>query len=353
MTAEKSALPFLGKLIGWGIVAGAIAAGVLAVRDGERRPRTDAAEIEAPIVHLSASVPGRIVEFRVENNAAVKRGDALFVVDQEPYRLRVEQARAEVRAAESEVAQGERNLAGQEANASVAAEQIRRARENLGLAEKTLERLTALLPNGYVSAQQVDQAKTSRNDARISLEQALTQSRGARDVIGTLETRKAQLDVARATLALAERDLANTVVAAPFDGKVTGLKLAVGEWVVTGQTLATIIDTSRWEAAANFRETDLAAIRVGNRADVYVMSDRGRRLKGVVEGIGWGVRSDEGANVLGLPFVSRSLNWVRVARRYPVTIRLIDPPQELMRIGASAIVVVGSEPAEHGSHPTH
>jgi multidrug efflux system membrane fusion protein len=353
VSGSRSALPILGKLVGWGIVAAAVAAMVMAVRVTETRPRTDAAEIEAPVVHLSASVPGRIVEFRVENNAAVKRGETLFVVDPEPYRLRVEQARAEVRAAESEVAQGERNLAGQEANASVASEQIRRARDNLGLAEKTLERLAALLPDGYVSAQQVDQARTSRNDARISLEQALTQSRGARDVIGTLETRKAQLDAARATQALAERDLANTEVKAPFDGRVTGLKLAVGEWVVTGQALATLIDTARWEASANFRETDLAAIKVGNRATVFVMSDPGRAIEGVVEGVGWGVRSDEGANVLGLPIVSRSLNWVRVARRYPVSIRLIDPPEALMRIGASAVVIVGSEPAEHVPHPAH
>lgn len=353
MSERRSLLPILGKLIGWGLVVAAIAAVGLAIRDTERNPRTDAAEIEAPIVHLSASVPGRIVSFAVENNAAVKKGDTLFTVDPEPYRLRVEQARAEVKAADSEVAQGERNLAGQEANASVASEQIRRARENLALAEKSLERLVPLLPDGYVSAQQVDQARTSRNDARISLEQALTQSRGARDVIGTLETRKAQAEVARATLALAERDLANTEVKAPFDGKVTGLKLAVGEWVLTGQVLATLIDTSRWEAAANFRETELAAVKVGNKAEVFVLSDPKTPIRGVVEGIGWGVRSDEAANLAGLPIVSRSLNWVRVARRYPVSIRLIDPPQDAMRIGASAVVIVGSEPADHAAHPAH
>jgi len=70
------------------------------------------------------------------------------------------------------------------------------------------------------------------------------------------------------------------------------------------------------------------------------MSDRGRMIRGEVEGIGWGVRSDEAANLLGLPFVARSLNWVRVAQRYPVTVKLDDPPQELMRIGESAVVVL-------------
>jgi len=70
------------------------------------------------------------------------------------------------------------------------------------------------------------------------------------------------------------------------------------------------------------------------------MSDRNRLIHGEVEGIGWGVRSDETANVLGLPFVARSLNWVRVAQRYPVTVKLDDPPQALMRIGESAVVIL-------------
>ena len=314
----------------------------------DQRPSTDAAEIDAFIVHISPTVPGRVIAVHVVNNATVKQGDALFEIDPEPYRLRLEQARAEAAAAESEVKQGGRNISGERANAAVADAQIKRARENLALAQQSLDRLTPLLPKGYVTAQQVDQARTARNDAQVTLQQALSQSSGANQVIGTLDTRQAQLAAATAAVALAERDLANTVVRAPFDGKTTGFRLAAGEYVVTGQTVGTLIDTARWEAVANFRETDLAAIKIGAPANVYLMSDRKRVIRGEVEGVGWGVRSDESANLLGLPFVSRSLNWVRVARRYPVSVRLIDPPDDLMRIGASAVVVLSGE-AEHAA----
>jgi len=308
-------------------------------------PRTDVAEISAPTIHVSPTVPGRIVSIAVQNNASVKKGDVLFQIDPQPYQLRLDQAQAELRAAQSEVEQGGRNIATAQSNADVAAKQIERARFNAELARQTLERLEPLLPKGYVTAQQVDQARTAYNDAQVSLAQALQQSQGANQIIGTLDTRKAQVDVAQAAVALAQRDLDNTTVRAPFDGKVTGLEVAPGEYVVTAQSVFTLIDTSHWEAVAFFRETELDAIRLGSAADVFVMADRSQRISGEVESIGWGVRSEESANILGLPIVSSSLNWVRVAKRFPVYVKLHEPPQELMRIGASAIVIVGRPPA--------
>lgn len=354
MSAGSAFRRLVARVLGLAIIGAGGFSVWYALNDLDQRPRTDAAEIEAPVMPVSASVPGRIVAFRVQNNASVKKDDVLLEIDPEPYKLRVAQAKASLAAAESELAQGERNMTAQKANAAVADEQIRRARENLTLAEQTLARLTPLLPRGFVSAQQVDQARTTRNDARISLAQAEAQARGANEVIGTLETRRAQVDLARATLALAERDLANTQVRAPFDGKVTGLASAPGAYVIMGQTLFSLIDTSHWGAMANFRETDLARIRPGTEAEVFVMIDRGRAIRGTVASIGWGVRSDEAANLLGLPVVSRSLNWVRVARRYPVLVHLHDPPEELMRIGASAIVIIKQGQGQgHGQPAGH
>lgn len=349
--AASPARRFAAKAIGWAIVAGGLFAGYAVLDDMDRRPRTDAAEIEAPVINVSSNVPGRIIAFKVDNNAAVKRGDVLFEIDPEPYQLRLDQARAEVRAAESEVAQGGRNIATQKTNAEIADEQIRRARANLALAEQTLSRLEPLLPRGFVSAQQVDQARTARRDADVSLQQALQQSKAATQIIGTLETRQAQLATATALAAIAERDLRNTVIRAPFDGKIVGLTRSAGEYVLTGQAVFTLINTAHWEAVANFRETDLGNIRPGTEAEVFVMADRKRLIRGTVRAIGWGVRSDEAITLLGLPLISRSLNWVRVARRYPVYIHLHEPPDALMRIGASAVVILTSGQAGHGSEP--
>ena len=131
---------------------------------------------------------------------------------------------------------------------------------------------------------------------------------------------------------------------------MVGLTIPVGEFVVTGQTVFTMIDTSAWEAVAYFRETELPAIQIGDKAEVYVMAAPDQPVMGTVVSTGWGVRSEDAATVLGLPIVSSSLNWVKVAKRFPVYIHLEDPPEALMRVGASAEVAIAgaSEEAADG-----
>ena len=145
---------------------------------------------------------------------------------------------------------------------------------------------------------------------------------------------------ARATLALAERDLNKTVVRAPCDGRITALDIAAGEFAATGHPLFTIIDTEHWYAIGNFRETDLAGIEPGQRATVYVMAQRNRPVPGKVDSLGWGVASDVSATFGGLPHVERTLNWVQIAARFPVRILLDTPPDDLMRFGATAVIVI-------------
>jgi multidrug efflux system membrane fusion protein len=122
---------------------------------------------------------------------------------------------------------------------------------------------------------------------------------------------------------------------------VVGLTVLSGEMVVPSQALFTLISTEEWFAVGNFRETDLHAIAVGDCATIFSMIDRSRPIKGVVKGIGWGVLDEERINLpRAVPYVQRSVNWVRVAQRFPVRIRLENPPEHLMRLGASAVVEV-------------
>ncbi len=135
------------------------------------------------------------------------------------------------------------------------------------------------------------------------------------------------------------------MVRAAHDGFVVGLTVSTGEFVLPGQTLFTLISTEDWFAVANLRETDLGAVQAGDCATVYSMIDRHVAIKGSVEGIGWGVADQDRINLpRSVPYVERSLNWVRVAQRFPVRIRLESPPQPLMRLGASAVVEI-----KHGS----
>jgi multidrug efflux system membrane fusion protein len=127
----------------------------------------------------------------------------------------------------------------------------------------------------------------------------------------------------------------------PHNGLVVGLKVSSGEHLGPDQSLFTLINTDQWYATALFRETDLASLRIGQCSQAYVLADPTRHIQGRIVSIGWGVANEDLiALPRSLPYVQKSLNWVRVAQRFPVRVLLENPPEELMRAGASASVVV-------------
>jgi multidrug efflux system membrane fusion protein len=337
MLAFRKALGILVSLIA---LAGLLVTVVLATRRIDQRPRTDDAYLQADLVHMAPDVSGRIVELDVRDNQRVRKGDLLFRIDPDPYRMRVDQSRAAVRGLEAKLDLTADQVAAQTSKAGAAERGIGSAEAQRALASSTLGRMEPLLGQGFVTAQQVDQARTAQRTAQIALQQAQLQADEARQAITNTKPTEAELEGARATLALAERDLNKTVVRAPCDGRITALDIAAGEFAATGHPLFTIIDTEHWYAIGNFRETDLAGMEPGQRATVYVMAQPSRPLRGQVDSLGWGVASDVSATFGGLPHVERTLNWVRIAARFPVRILLDAPPDDLMRFGATAVVVI-------------
>ena len=138
---------------------------------------------------------------------------------------------------------------------------------------------------------------------------------------------------------MAARDVRETVIRAPVDGRITGFNLSIGSFAVEGHPLFTLIDNTHWYAIANFRETDLRHLQPGDRATVWVMGHDEHPLQGVVESLGSGVQP-EGQAGPGLPEVDRNLNWVVVAQRFPVWVRLEHADASFLRIGATASVKV-------------
>jgi len=334
MLAVRKALGVLVSLIA---LAGILVTGVLVTRRIDQRPRTDDAYLQADLVHMAPDVSGRIVELAVRDNQKVRKGEVLFRIDPEPYQMRVDQARAAVRGLEAKLDLTADQVAAQTSKADAAASGINTAEAQRSLATSTLARMEPLLGRGFVTAQQVDQARTAQRTAQLGLHQARLQADEARQATKPTE---AELEGARATLALAERDLNKTVVRAPCDGRITALDIAAGEFAATGHPLFTIIDTEHWYAIGNFRETDLAGIEPGQRAIVYVMAQSSRPVRGEVDSLGWGVASDVSATFAGLPHVERTLNWVRIAARFPVRVLLDTPPDDLMRYGATTVIVI-------------
>ncbi len=308
---------------------------------GKMRPATDDAAIDAEVVHVAAEVGGRIVKIAVRENQRVKKGDVLFQIDPEPYRLVAAQAEADLAIAEAELATRRRILFAERANADTAGDSAKSAQANYDLAARTTSRLRPLAAQGYVPRQELDSAEVLEKNASVALRAAQTQQSSAEQAVDTVEAAEAAVRARSAALGIARRQLANTIVRASHNGLIVGLTASSGELVIPGQALFTLINTEEWYAVANFRETDLGGVAEGDCATVYAMTDRTRAVKGVVDGIGWGVLDQDRINLpRSVPLVERSLNWVRVAQRFPVRIKLENPPQEVVRLGASATVQV-------------
>jgi multidrug efflux system membrane fusion protein len=179
--------------------------------------------------------------------------------------------------------------------------------------------------------------------AQASAEQSTAQLHQSQASVLTLDPLIAQRQAKAAAVANAQYNFNQCRIYAPFDARVTNLVISEGAYAHVGQEIFTLIDTRVWWVLANFRETQLKYVQPGMSADVYLMSDPGLRLRGVVESIGYGVTADPslvGRITPGLPDVQRTLSWVHLASRYPVRIRIQSPPSDVIRLGESAVVVI-------------
>lgn len=331
------------RLASLAIIVLAMGLGLMAWERDIEHPATDDATIDAEVVHVAPAVGGRIVQIAVAENDLVRPGQLLFRIDSVPYEQAVAQARADLALARAGAASEGRTIAAQRSAASVAGDQIARAEANLVLAERTAARLRPLADKNYIPRLQFDQAETAARDAATSLRQARAQSAGAAAVIDDKASSAATIAAREAALAIAEHALAQTVVRSPQAGRVVGLGVLSGEMVAPTQSLFTLVHADEWIAVGNFRETELTRIAPGDCATVYAMADRRQAIRGQVTGIGAGVLDTDRLNLpKSLPLVQRSLNWVRVAQRFPVRVRLFAPPTRLMRLGASAVIQIRS-----------
>jgi multidrug efflux system membrane fusion protein len=395
----------VGRVISIGIVLSTAITGLLVLRQVTTNPRTDDAEIFANYIGIAPLVNGPIIHLHVADNQFVKQGDPLFEIDDRPYAYALAHAKSDQRALEGEINDQRRIIAGkvsgvdvakasalsseaslersaasiEQAKADVANAKaaVERADAELAYATSNLHRIEPLLAKQFVTADQIDQVRTleiSRSQAahqarsQLALAQAglaaaeaqyrqgqaaVTEShqqvQQATHNVTTLEPLESQLPGKQAAIENAQYDLDNCHITAPFEARVTNLTISQGAYATAGQHIFTLIDTRVWWAVANFRETQLQHILPGMLADVYVLSRPNVRFKGVVDSVGFGVTPDADLvgklTTPGLPDVQRTLNWVHLASRYPVRVRIQSPPSELFRLGESVVVVIRGEPS--------
>jgi len=335
----------LGRAIGVAIIVATVLVTLWVLELNRRSPRTDDAYVRANIVGIAPHVSGPIVELPVVDNQTVKAGDQLFVVDPRPYQVTLDRARAELAVVESQIS------AQQSAIAAAEAEVKRREAESWYAADY-LRRVEPLLQKQYVTKDKVEDARSKQRAAAAAHEQARHELTRAKELLAQFGELNARRQAAQAAVGDAELNVGYCWVRAPFDGYITNLNISVGQYARQGEQVLALVDGRSWYVLANFRETFLDAIRPGMEADVYLMSYPGHRFRGVVQGTGWAIHPPDGATVGVLPEVQPTLNWVRLAQRFQVRIKLQDPdPEQPFRMGATAVVTVRGTAAS-GEGPT-
>jgi membrane fusion protein, multidrug efflux system len=386
----------LGHRIFIGVVVGAVVGLLLVTLDTERNPRTDDASVRANFIEIAPEVSGRLVQLPVKDNAFVKQGDLLFVIDPRDYEYALQQALSDQENLKQRIIDTKRKIAAQnsavqaasaavntsttaistagsgvdlaKAAVSRAQAQVAAAEAQLKYATNDFHRIEPLLQKQYVTVDQVDQANTAvrvaqgnydqaaaaLSEARAQQTQAVLRQQEADDqasesrarlgqsihVVDTLDILESQQPGLAAKVDRARVDLERCRVVAPFNAYVTNMNISVGAYARPGTPMFTLIDTRKWWVIANYREGKVKNIRIGAPVDVYLMGHPERKFRGLVESIGYGVFPEDGSVVAGLPNIERTLNWVHLSSRFPVRIRIQNPDADLFRIGATAVTVV-------------
>ena len=389
----------VGHATSGAIVIAAASLGLIVVHDETEHPRTDDVEVLANFIGIAPQVDGPIIGINVHDNQFVKKGELLYEIDPRPYQYALQRAYSQQAALEGQISDERRKIAAlvsavsvsranidssqadvsrwaaavEQAKADVAnAEQgVNRANAEWTYASNNLHRIEPLLEEKFVTVDQVDRARSTEIAQSEALNQAKSQLRLSRagvvatqaqyehalsavnqtkaqheqtsNAVTTLDPLTTQRGERSAAVKRARYDLDNCRVYAPFDARVTNLTISEGAYAHAGVQVFTLIDARTWWAVANFREGQLRHVTPGMQADVFVMSRPNVRFSGVVDSIGFGVTPDAdlvGRLSPGLPDVQRTLNWVHLDSRYPVRVRVKDPPAELFRVSESAVVII-------------
>jgi membrane fusion protein, multidrug efflux system len=294
---------------------------------------TDNAYVQQDKTSVSSDVAGRITYVGVKENQVVKAGDVLFRVDPEPYRIAVAQAQAAIAAAQVNLNTDRVTAQGTGANIQAARDAIAQAQENFG-------RQAALMKQGFTTRASYDAAQHALEQARAQLSNAQSSAAEARAKLATgsaVPGENPAIAAARVQLAKAQLDLSRTERRAPIDGIVSQTKsLQVGQQMITGLPAVTIVSNRPAWIDANFKETDLDRMHVGQCSVVTFDAYPGLRLKGHVESIGAGTGSEFSV----LPAQNANGNWVKVTQRVPVRIAIDGKSPREMIAGLSANVKV-------------
>ena len=299
---------------------------------------TDDAQIRANMTPIIPHVNGYLKKVYVTDNQKVKQGDTLFVIDAQDYQVQLEQAKANLAAAESQVSVSKASIGSYQANASAsraqlssAGESIETARVKLRRASNDFERYKNLYDNHSITAQQFEQAEAEKEEAENQLamlqnQEAATASQ-SKAAASQTEISEKQVDVAdakvkaaQAQLDAAQINLGYTVVTAPIDGQLSNVDIQEGQFVGPGQALFYLVNSQDKWVIANFKETQLTDMNLGQKVGIDVDAYPGTEFEGEVAAFS----PATGARFSLLPPDNATGNFVKTVQRLPVKINFTN-----------------------------
>ncbi|MDN5786465.1 HlyD family secretion protein [Pseudorhodobacter sp.] len=301
---------------------------------GGRYVSTDNAYVHQPIVSISPDVSGRIIKVDVTENQAIAAGARIFQIDPVPFRIALDEADAALAAARLSVGQLRAGYATAQATLA-AAEHIK------DVHSREFERQQTLAGRGIASAAALDEATTAvyTADSNVKLAQAGVASAAA--ALGGdpgVETDTFPgVRAAIARRAAAERDLSMVDVVAPVAGNVSQIEsLNIGHYVTPGVSVASIVETANTWIEANYKETQLENLQIGQPVEVEIDAYPGVSLHGTVESIG----AATGSQFALIPAQNATGNWVKVVQRLSVRVSVLPNANHPLRDGMSANVSI-------------
>ena len=255
-------------------------------------PWTRDGQVRTQVIQVAARVSGMVTKIHIIDNQAVKAGDLLFEIDPEPYQIKVDQAEAG----------------------------LRRSKESAKGRKVEFERVKKIYAKDAGAVSQKDMVQNE-----VSYYKAL-----------------AGIDSSKESLNTAKVNLKFTKIYAEVDGYVSNINFQIGTQAVANQPILALVDTSSYWVFGYFRENTIGDVKIGDDAKVTLMAYPDRPLSGKVESIAWGIANSDGnpgENLL--PSVQPVFQWIRLAQRIPVRIKLDPLPENVeLRFGLTASVMV-------------